>query len=1106
VGVDVRSWLEANGFGQYADLFEAQQIDSEALLALGDQHLRELGIPVGPRVKLLAALQRAAPAAAESAGAERRQLTVMFADLVGSTALASRLDPEVMRKVMHAYHDVVASVVARYEAHVAQYLGDGVMVYFGYPRSHEDDPERAVRAALAIVREIASLEAPTGESLAVRVGIATGRVVVGDLLVTGAARQYAVVGETPNLAARLQSVAGPNEVVVSERTRTLLGSLFELRDLGPQQLHGIAAPVSAFQVRGERSFETRFEAQRAAALGAMVGRDGELALLRDRWRSACAGEGQIVLITGEAGIGKSRIVRALQDSLAGTPHFRVYNQCSPHHRDSALYPAIQQITRAARISPADGAETRLDRLEAILAHAAPQDVALVAALLGIDGSKRYGALELTPPQQRLRTFDVLMEQLVRLSATRPVLWIMEDAHWIDPSSRELIERCTDAVGRTRMLAIITARPEFTHDLGAPRHLTRLTLNRLGRTQVAALIGNLTRGKALPRELVHEIAAKTDGVPLFVEELTKAMLESGAVRETDSAYVLDGPLQQVAVPASLHDSLMARLDRLQPLKEVAQTAACIGRDFSLALLARACRLPDESLRASLARLADAELIFQRGPAQEARYSFKHALVRDAAYESLLHEKRRHIHTQLVAALEGSRDTAPELIAQHAARAGLQEKAVDYWQKAAAQAVARPAYQEAMGHLTQAIQLAEQMGDSRAWQERRLQLWVALGQACIPLHGYSHSHTVSIFSRAEKLAAAMDDAPRRFSILYATWVALYVRGEQDKALEVARSMLERSHGAGNEGHRLSALRALAISQMITGAPAAAAESFARARELGEALRRGSREQRIAVADRFAADPEIATQFHVSLTLWSLGRVAEARALAGNAVAAARAMAHAHTLGHALAHGAIFAVVCREAGEAEALSAEAIEFARKHDMALWQGYGSILHGYALALKGEAARSAGFMDRGFAALARTHTGAMVPLHRARHACTLAALGRLAEAETQAALVRAELSAGSERYFWPECQRLLGDYLRLCSAPRDEIEAAYSAALALARAQGARGWELGAAVSLARHWAEAGGRRRALDLMLPLCAELPDMRDLPAYREAAVLLRELNA
>jgi predicted ATPase len=564
---------------------------------------------------------------------------------------------------------------------------------------------------------------------------------------------------------------------------------------------------------------------------------------------------------------------------------------------------------------------------------------------------------------------------------------------------------------------------------------------------------------------------------------------------------NGVPQLSRVPASLHDSLMARLDRLQPYKEIAQTASCIGREFDHGLLASACDAQEPVLCDALARLVDAELIFRRSGTQEPQYAFKHALVRDAAYESLLRAKREKIHARVVAALEQLPDTAPEIIAQHAAHARMNEKAIHYWQKAAAAAVARPAYKEAIAHLTQAISLVEEMGEDPSWQERRLLLWMALGQATIPLYGYSHSQTVSIFTHARELAAAMGKGPHRFSILYATWGAHYVRGEQDKAFEAAESMLKGALSDANEGHRLSALRSLGISQMITGALELASDTFEQAHQLAEVLRQRSHERRIAVADRFAADPEIATQFHVCLTLWSLGRVDEACTMAAEAMAAARAMGHAHTIAHAVTHSAIFAVVCRDVERALSLSTETIEFANKHEMELWKGYGLVLYGFALALKGELGDSVRFMETGFASIARTQTGAMVPLHRAMHCRTLAALGRFDEAQRYAQAVRDELCSGSERYLWPECQRLLGDYLCLCpGADRSEIEAAYSGALALARRQGARSWQLYAATSLARLWIEHGERSKAVELLAPLRASFTQGLNSPGYLEATAL------
>jgi predicted ATPase/class 3 adenylate cyclase len=1106
LSLNVRNWLETNGFGQYADLFDSHGVDGEALAALTEQHLREMGIPVGPRLKLLAALARGSVSSpSRSSMAERRRLTVMFVDLVGSTELSGRLDPEDLDQVIRGYQDIVDRVLARYEAHVAQYTGDGIMVYFGYPRAHEDDAERAVRSALAIMRDIAKVRVPGGEVLAARIGIATGLVVVGDLIGTdGETREHAV-GQTPNLAARVQAVAKPGEILVSDRTRELIGSSFELSDLGTQQLKGIAAPVVVYSVTGERPFESRFEAQRASQLSAMVGRDGELALLNDRWRAANSGEGQVVLLMGEAGIGKSRIVRALQDSLGVGTAAVVHLQCSPYHADSALYPTIQQITRDARIAPDDDADTRLNRLEAMLAGAATAEIALIAALLGIDGTQRYGTLDLTPQQHRLCTFDALMNQLAHLAGSQPVLWVLEDAHWIDPTTLELVQRCIEQVGRVRVMAVVTARPDFKHDFGAHGNLTRIDLSRLGRTEITAMVDGLTRGKPLPERLMTEIVAKSDGVPLFVEEFTKSMLESGLVRETEDAFVFIGAPQMINVPVSLHDSLMARLDRLQPYKEVAQTASCIGREFGYGLLRSVCHVQEQVLGDALECLVDAELIFHRGGKQEPQYAFKHALVRDAAYESLLRAKREEIHGRLVAALEQVPDTAPEIIAQHAAHARMNEKAIEYWQKAAVAAFARPAYKEAIAHLTQAISLAEDMGEE--WQERRLMLWMMLGQAAIPLYGYSHSQTVSIFRRARELASAIGKGPHRFSILYATWVAHYVRGEHDRAYETAQSMLTGAVSEANEGHRLAALRALGISQMITGVLELASDTFQEARQLAEALRQRSHERRIAVADRFAADPEIATQFHVCLTLWGLGRIDEACTLAAEAVAAARAMGHAHTLGHAVTHGAIFAAVCRNVERALSLSVETIEFANKHEMELWKGYGLLLHGFALALKGDLGQSVEFMETGFASIARTQTGAMVPLHRAMHCRTLAALGRFDEARQYAEAVREELRSGSERYFWPECQRLLGDYQGFCpGADRSEIEAAYTSALALARLQGARSWQLIAATSLARLWVEQGERGKALELLEPLRASFTQGLNSPCYLEATALINVLKS
>ena len=1124
--LNVRAWLEARGFGEYADSFEANEIDGEALLALTDAHLKELGVPLSRRAKLLKAIAHHASgrssghaagagrsagvrtdgATLDTATAERRHLTVMFVDLVGSTALSIRLDPEDLRSVIRKYQDAVVRAVTRYDGSIAQYLGDGMLVNFGFPMAHEDDAERCVRAALATIGAVAVMTTPGVDKLAVRIGIATGIVVAGDLLGEGAAREHAVVGETPNLAARLQALAAPGEVVVSAHTRQLVDHIFEVRALGPHDLKGFTAPVVAYAITGERASGSRFEARRAEPLAAMVGRDKELTSLIEQWRRVQSGEGHLTLITGDAGIGKSRIIRAVQDTLASEQPARMDYQCSPYHADSALFPVIQHLTRAAHFEPADNQESRLDRVEALLEESGVRnrrDVALIAALLGIDATERYGPLKLTPHQQRFGTFAALTELIVGVARIRPLLWTIEDVQWIDPTTLDLIDLCLERIASLPLLILASARPEFDDTFGNRPNVTRLPLFRLGRTQIAAIVRGVTRGKALPETLLSDIAAKSDGVPLFIEELTKAVLESGALHETDEAFVVDEPLPSLTIPASLHDSLMARLDRLQPVKEVAQTAACIGREFSYRLLAAISDKPPDD---ALARLVEAELIFTRGTPQEGQYVFKHALVRDAAYQSLLRAKRQQIHERLVDVLEALPDTPPEILAVHAMQAGLTEKAITNWQKAGAQAIARPAYKEAIAHLTQALHLAEQMGGSRAWLERRLLILLTLGQASIPLRGYSHSQTVAAFTRAQELLGAMSDAPHRFSVFYAVWVALYIRGEHDDALEAARSMVTEAERDRSDSHMFTALRALAMSQVSTGAPVFAFETFERTRRLSGSLRQRTREERIALADRFATEPDIAIGFHRGLALWALGRIEEARSVAAEALASARALGHVHTLCHALAYSSVIAAFDRSVDDALALSAEAIDFAGRHELEMWKGYGSIIHAHALALHGDAERSLHMMEEGFVWLARTQTGHSVSVHYAVHARTLASLGRFDDAGRYAAMVRTELQSGSERYYWPECHRLLGDYLRLCPghAPGD-VEWAYLSALSLAREQHAKAWEFYAAISLATFWAEQGKSAQAVDLLATSCDSLAEGRSLPAWNDAATLHEQLR-
>ena len=665
----------------------------------------------------------------------------MFTDLVGSSALSTRLDPEDLRAVIGAYHKCVAETVARFNGFVAKYMGDGVLVYFGYPQAHEDDAERAVQAGLALIEAVGKLSSV--EPLQIRIGVGTGVVVVGDLVGAGEAQERGVVGETPNLAARLQAAATPGTIAIDTTTRRLLGGLFEYRDLGGIEAKGFANRVQAYEVVRPSMVESRFEALRTATTP-LVGRDEEVDLLLRRWEQAKRGDGCVVLISGEPGIGKSRIAQTIVERLGGEPHTRLRYFCSPHYQDSALYPSIAQLERAAGFRREDTAEQRLAKLEAVLAQGTndlSEAVPLLADLLSIPTGDRYPPLNLTPQKRKEKTLHAQLAQLEGLAARQPVLMVWEDVHWSDPTTRESLDLLIDRVPTLRVLMILTFRPEFTPPwIGRP-HVTMLTLNRLPRRQGAEMIAYVTGGKALPKEIADQIIDRTDGVPLFIEELTKTVVESGIVTEAGDHYALAGPMAPLAIPTSLHASLLARLDSLAPTREVAQIGAALGRSFSYELISAVAGMPQQKLDGALEQLASAELIFRRGMPPDAEYTFKHALVQDAAYSTLLRSRRQQIHARIATTLESQFPeivtAQPALMAQHCAEAGLNEKAVGYWLKAGQQAMARSAMTEAVAQLQKGLDLLTSMPDNPARQQQELDLRITLGQALIATKGWALS---------------------------------------------------------------------------------------------------------------------------------------------------------------------------------------------------------------------------------------------------------------------------------------------------------------------------------------------------------------------------------
>jgi class 3 adenylate cyclase len=800
----IADWLEQLGLGQYAQRFAENDISFSVLHDLTDQHLKEIGVSLGHRLQLLRAIAElagrdkeapklaviTAASAALQDTAERRQVTVMFSDLVGSTALAGRMDPEDLREVISAYQKCVAETVRRFGGFVAKYMGDGIVVYFGYPQAHEDDAERAVRAGLELITAVGALRAAS--PLQTRVGIATGLVVVGDLIGAGEAQERGIVGETPNLAARLQGVAEPNTVVIAESTRKLLGNLFELDDLGARELKGIAEPIRAFAALRPSAVESRFEALHASGLTELVGREEELEILLRRWSKVKTGEGQVALLSGEAGIGKSRLTASLMERLTGEPHTRLRYFCSPQHTDSAFYPIIGQTERAAGFVHDDTAQARLEKLDMILAQTSTskEKAALFAEMLSLANDGRYPLLELTSEQRRQRTLEALVSQVETLTHQSPVLMIFEDAHWSDPTSLDVLGRIVDRVRSLPVLLLVTFRPEFDPPWLGRAYVTALTINRLAERDISAMIDRVVGNKLLPANIRQDIIERTDGIPLFVEEITKAVLEVGSEGETAAAI----PSPTLAVPASLQASLMARLDRLGPAKEVAQIGAAIGREFSHALLSAVVSKPEPELVSALDRLVATGLLFRQGVPPHASYLFKHALVQDAAYGTLLRDARRALHARIAQTLESQFTditiSQPELIARHYTDAGLIDKGADLWGKAGQRSLERSASVEAIEQFTRALSQIATLSTTSALRREEITLQVGLGNALMPVKGYAAPETKAaaerarlLIEQAEAVGEPPDDPLLLFSVLYSFWVVNLVAFNGDALRSLA-----------------------------------------------------------------------------------------------------------------------------------------------------------------------------------------------------------------------------------------------------------------------------------------------------------------------------------
>jgi class 3 adenylate cyclase/predicted ATPase len=1113
--MDVVAWLRGLGLEQYAPAFRDNDVDGEVLSALTSDDLISIGVTsVGHRRKLLAAIAslgaappgttvmeapRDAPAPAH---AERRQLTVMFCDLVGSTELSARLDPEDLREVIAAYHRVVADVVRSFDGFVAKYMGDGVLVYFGYPRAHEDDAERAVRAGLGVIDTVGRLDVKSVK-LQARVGIATGLVVVGDLIGEGSAQEQSVVGETPNLAARLQALAEPDAVVIAAGTRRLVGDLFDYRDLGAVELKGIAAAVPACQVLRASAVASRFEALRGSALTRLVGRDEEIDLLLRRWARAKAGDGQVVLVSGEPGIGKSRIAAALLERVGTEPHLRLRYFCSPYYLDSALYPFIDQLARAAGFARDDPPATRLEKIEALLALAAPpdEDVAFLADLLSLPASERHPLPNLSPQRKKERTLEALLRQLEGLAHQQPVLMVFEDAHWIDPTSRELLDLTVERVRSLPVLLIVTFRLEFEPPWAGQPQVTMLALNRLDRHDRADLVEQIAGGKALPDGVVTQIVDRTDGVPLFVEELTKSVLESGLLREEADSYVLDGALPPLAIPTSLHDSLMARLDRLASVRRVAQTGAAIGREFSYTLLHAVSRLPEDELQAALGSLVASGLVFQRGMPPNAVYAFKHALVQDAAHSSLLRSARQQLHAQIALAFEAHSpeliDSQPELFAQHYAEAGLVEQSVDFWGKAGRRSTARSAMAEAVAQFRKGLDQLALLPVNPEHQRQELEFRSAVGAALQAVKGLAAPEAGDAYARARILWEQLGSPSEFLRVPYGQSIYHMNRGELGLAQRLGEDLLrlsrQRNDSAGLVLGHLSFTRTL----MLAGRFASSRSHLEEVLALYDPISHRSLVQQVLL------DPQVFSRACLGVVLFCLGYPDQALAQSNAAIAEARRLAHLPSLAVTLAWAALLLSLVGENAALGERADQLVAVAAEQGLLLWRAHGTILCGWVKVKNGDVAEGISLLRDGSAAYRATGAEVWMPSYIALLAGACEIAGQVEEALALLDKALQIVQRTGERWFAAELNRHKGRLL-LRQGHSKAGEKLYYKALSIAQEQEAKVWELRAAVSLSRLRRDQGRSAEARDLLAPIYGWFTEGFDTPDLKDAKALLDEL--
>jgi class 3 adenylate cyclase/predicted ATPase len=1040
---------------------------------------------------------------------ERRQLSVLFCDLVGSTALSARLDPEDFGAIIAGYRRCISETVAGLDGFVARHHGDGAVIFFGYPHAHEDDAERAVQASLALVQAVSAL--PAKEKLCVRVGVATGLALVGDMSDSAISEEHGILGDTPNLAARLQSLAQPGGVVISDRTKTIAGPQFEYLDLGKVEIKGLVEPVAAWQVTGRTTVTSRSHALESGNLLPLVGRDEELDLLLRRWERAKSGAGQVVLLSGEAGIGKSRLTVALLERLGREPHTRLRSYCSPQHTDSALFPVIGQMLRAAGIAHDDSPQAKMDKLDALLAISStpPEDAALFAEMLSLPNDGRYPPVEVEPQLRRQKTLNALCSLLEAVARMNPVLMIFEDAHWTDPTSLELFARTVDLAVRHRLLILVTFRPEFSPPgIGRP-HVTGLTLNRLAPRDVDSLIEGVAGNRSLPAAIRQDIIERTDGIPLFVEEITKAVLD--AEGESDARRAFPGaPTPVVAVPASLQASLMSRLDRLGPAKDVAQVGAAIGREFPHMLLAALVQKPEAELDSDLDRLIAAGLLFRLGTPPHASYLFKHALVQDVAYSTMLREPRRVLHARIAETLESQfaeiAESQPELLARHYTTAGLIEKSARLWGKAGRRSQERSALVEAAEQLSQALAQIATLLSTPELRREQIVLQVALLNTLMHVKGYGAPETKAavvqvkaLIERAEQLGETPDDPSLLLSALFGQWIVNFISFNGDVARELAARFLAFGRKEGSTVPLMIGHRTMGSTLQFLGDFVGAKVHYNEAL----ALYRAAEHRRLMT--RFGQDLRVTCLAFRSMLMWLLGYPEAALKGADCALLEARKTEHAATLMFTLNFPILINTYCGNYDAANEPLKELAMLAEEKRAPFRMAEGVLRQGYILTLKGEATKAVEMVTSGIELWRSAGSTIFTPEHEFMLAIAHANSGQFEDAWRCIGKAMTAMQATKERWCEAEAHRVAGEIV-LKSPQRDvaKAQAYFEHSLTVARAQQARSWELRTAISLARLLSDQGKRQSAHDLLAPVYEWFTEGFDTSDLRNAKALLGEL--